>query len=77
MRVSNVIGIKGNIVYWRHDMETLSALLVICAGNQLALRKVSDVEWWCFFVSEKAVEKYFLLLVILDTLTLMHNWLND
>ena len=33
--------------WWRHQMETFSALLAICAGNPHT--KASDAELWCFF----------------------------
>ena len=34
--------------WWRHQMETFSALLALCAGNS-PLTKTSDDELWCFF----------------------------
>ena len=33
--------------WWRHQMETLSALLSLCEGNPVA----SDAEFWCFLWS--------------------------
>ena len=43
--------------WWRHQMETFSALLVICAGKFTGPRwiphtKASDAELWCFLWSE-------------------------
>ena len=38
--------------WWRHQMETVSALLAICAGNSPVTghrTKVSDAELWCQF----------------------------
>ena len=41
--------------WWRHQMETFSALLAICAGNSPVSgefpggTKASDAELWCFF----------------------------
>ena len=40
--------------WWSHDMETLSASLVLCDGNPLvtngfASQRASDTELWCFF----------------------------
>ena len=43
--------------WWRHQMETFSALLAICAGNSLVTSefpthtKASDTELWCFLWS--------------------------
>ena len=38
------------VLWWRHQMETFSALLALCAGNSLViLTKASDAELWCFF----------------------------
>ena len=39
--------------WWRHQMETFSALLALCAGNspgtgEFPSQKASDVELWCF-----------------------------
>ena len=37
---------------WRHQMETFSALLALCAGHRwILLTKVSDAELWCFLWS--------------------------
>ena len=36
-----------HISWWRHQMETFSALLVLCAENSLA----SGAELWCFLWS--------------------------
>ena len=42
--------------WWRHQMETFSALLAICAGNSPVSgefpggTKASDAELWCFFL---------------------------
>ena len=45
--------------WWRHQMETFSALLTLCAGNSPVLgprwiprTKASDAELWCFLWSE-------------------------
>ena len=40
--------------WWRHQMETFSALLAICGPRWIPRTKVSDVEIWCFrwFASE-------------------------
>ena len=35
--------------WWRHQMETFSALLAICAGNSPGT-KASDAELWCIFL---------------------------
>ena len=41
--------------WWRHQMETFSALLALCEGNSpvigqwIPLTKASDAELWCFF----------------------------
>ena len=52
-----------NLSGWRHQMETLSALLAICAGNspvtdEFPAQRASDVELWCFLwsVPEETVE---------------------
>ena len=42
--------------WWRHQMETLSVLLVICAGNspvsgEIHSTKASDAEFWCYLWS--------------------------
>ena len=39
--------------WWRHQMETVSALLALCAGNDrwIPLTKASDAELWCFLWS--------------------------
>ena len=39
--------------WWRHQMETLSALLAICAGNSPVpgRTKASNAELWCFLLS--------------------------
>ena len=37
------------IPWWRHQMETFSALLAICAGNSPGGTKAIDAELWCFF----------------------------
>ena len=44
----------GNFSWWRHQMETFSALLALCAGNSPVPvnspgTKVSDAELRCFF----------------------------
>ena len=41
------------VTWWRHQMETFSALLAICAGNSpvpgdFPRTKASDAELWCF-----------------------------
>ena len=36
--------------WWRHQMETFSALLAICVGNS-PVTKASDAELWCFLWS--------------------------
>ena len=42
-------------VWWRHQMETFSALLVICSRNSrhrwIPRTKASDAELWCFLWS--------------------------
>ena len=39
--------------WWRHQMETFSALLALCEGNPIQrwipLTKASDAKLWCFF----------------------------
>ena len=37
--------------WWRHQMETFSALLAICAGNLPVPTKTSDADLWCFLWS--------------------------
>ena len=42
--------------WWRHQMESFSALLVLCAGNspvtgEFPHTKASDAEFWCFLWS--------------------------
>ena len=43
--------------WWRHQIETFSALLALCAGNSLTghrwipLTKASDADLWCFLWS--------------------------
>ena len=44
------------LTVWRHQMETSSTLLVLCAGNSPVTRliprtKASDAELWCFIIS--------------------------
>ena len=35
--------------WWRHQMETFTTLLFLCAGNSsVTLTKASDAELWCF-----------------------------
>ena len=57
---------------WRHQMETFSALLAVCAGNSPVTgefpSKARDAEFWCFlwFAPEQTVEKTTVKLVILD-----------
>ena len=44
----------GKLSWWRHQMETFSALLALCAGNSPRwnpLTKASDAELWCFLSS--------------------------
>ena len=46
------VGVAG-YSWWRHEMETFSALLAICAGNspvpgEFPTKKASDAELWCF-----------------------------
>ena len=37
--------------WWRHQMETFSALLAICAGNSpVPQTKATDAELWFFFI---------------------------
>ena len=50
--------------WWRHQMETFSALLAICAGNspvtgEFPAQKASDAKLWCFlwFGPEKRLSK--------------------
>ena len=50
--------------WWRHQMETVSALLSLCEGNPpvtggFPLTKASDTEFWCFLWSapEQTVEQ--------------------
>ena len=53
----NTCGVKWT--WWRHQMETFSALLAICVGNSPGTRtKASDAELWCFLssASELTVE---------------------
>ena len=43
--------------WWRHQMETLSALLALCAGNspvtgEFPAQRASNAELWCFLWSE-------------------------
>ena len=42
-----------HVSWWRHQMETFSALLAICAGIHRSRwfrhTKTSDAELWCFF----------------------------
>ena len=38
------------IPWWRHQMETFSALLALCAG-EFPCTKASDAELWCFLSS--------------------------
>ena len=39
--------------WWRHQMETFSALLAICAGSTVA----SDAELWCILCRNKRLSK--------------------
>ena len=48
--------------WWRHRMETFSALLAICAGNspvpgEFPHTKASDAELWCFLCSLNCIWK--------------------
>ena len=57
------------VTWWRHQMETFSALLALCAGNSpvtgvfpwIPLTKASDAELWCFLwsVIEQTAEQTF------------------
>ena len=42
---------SGQSAWWRHQIETFSALLAICAGKSPVIprTKASDAELWCFF----------------------------
>ena len=47
---------RQKLSWWRHQMETFSALLAICTGNSPVPRwiphtKASDAELWCFLWS--------------------------
>ena len=44
------------VAWWRHQMETFSSLLALCAGNspvtsEFPRTKASDAELWCFLWS--------------------------
>ena len=56
---------------YRHQMETFSALLVLCEG--IPLTKSSDAELWCFPWSapEQAVEQTIDTLIISDAIALI------
>ena len=46
--------------WWRHQMETFSALLALCAGNSLVTgefpsQRASDAELWCFLWSAPCI----------------------
>ena len=45
------IGTHKGFTWWRHQMETFSTLLAICAGNPAVTTKASDAELWCFLWS--------------------------
>ena len=56
----NLCWLVRNVVWpttwWRHQMETFSPLLAICAGNSpvspgIPCTKASDAELWCFLWS--------------------------
>ena len=40
-----------NRSWWRHQMETFSALLALCGPRWIPHTKVSDAELWCFLWS--------------------------
>ena len=53
-------------IWWRHQMETFSALLAICAGNSPV-----PGELWCFLysaINNKRLSKLIVRLVILDAI---------
>ena len=50
------IALEMLITWWRHQMETFSTLLAICAGNsqvtgEFPAQMASDAELWCFLWS--------------------------
>ena len=50
--IAQNISLPVSCPWWRHQMETFSALLVICTGNSPvpvnSPHKASDAELWCF-----------------------------
>ena len=53
------------LTWWRHQMETFSALLALCAGKspvsvELPFTKAIDAQLWCFLwsLSEIGIKKY-------------------
>ena len=60
----NIYSKMRSCLWWRQQMETFSALLVLCAGNspvigEFPITKANDTELWCFlwYVPEQTVEK--------------------
>ena len=35
--------------WWRHQLETFSALMAICAGNHRTRNKRLSKQWWCWW----------------------------
>ena len=66
--------ISGMLPWWRHQMETFSALLALCEGNRwIPLTKPSNAELWCVLWSapEQTDEQTIETLVIWDTIVLI------
>ena len=60
--------------WWRHQMETLSALLSHCVGHRwIPLTNASDAEHWSFLWStrEQTLEQTIVRLVIWDAIALI------
>ena len=58
--------------WWRHQMETFSALLALCEGNPTVTR-ASDAELWCVLSSapEQTAKQTIGTLVIWDAIALI------
>ena len=66
------------VTWWRHQMETVSALLALCEGIQqchrwISIMKASDAKLWYFLWSahEQTVEQTIETPVIWDTIVLI------
>ena len=71
-----VCHMKNIVSWWHHQMETFSALLVLCEGNPPVtggFPSKRPVTWCCFiwYAPEQMIEQAIKMLVIWVTITLI------